>query len=107
MRRPKLVNFVNYFFLLIFLLCVAVQYNDLDPFRWIAIYGAALICCILFAARKLPLYLSAGVGLAALIWAVFILPEVWGQTIPMHEVLQPCICSVQESKNSVRWVAFS
>lgn len=86
MRRPKLVDFVNYFFLLIFLLCVAVQYNDPDPLQWMAIYGAAALCCILFAVRKLPYYVAAAVGLAAFVWACLILPEVWGRPVPMNEV---------------------
>jgi hypothetical protein len=86
MRTPKIVDFVNYFFLLIFLLCMAVQYNDPDPLQWMAIYGAALVCCILFAVRKLAPYMAAAVGLAALAWAVLILPEVWERTIPIKEV---------------------
>ena len=86
MNPTKLVDSVNYFFLLIFLLCVAVQYNDPDPLQWIAIYGAALVCCTLFAVRKLSPYVAAAVGLAALIWAFLILPEVWGRPIPINEV---------------------
>jgi hypothetical protein len=86
MRRQKLVDFVNYFFLLIFLLCVVVQYNDPDPLAWMAVYGAAFVCCILFAVRKLPFYLPAVVGLVSLIWAILILPDVWGLTIPIKEV---------------------
>jgi len=86
LTRTKLVDSVNYFFLLIFLLCVAVQYNDPDPFRWMAIYGAGAACCALFTVRKLPWYLAAAVGLVALIWAFLILPDVWGRSIPMKEV---------------------
>jgi hypothetical protein len=86
MKGPKLVDYVNYFFLLIFLLCVAVQYNDPDTFRWMAIYGAASLCCFLFAVRKLSSYLAAAVGLIALIWAFLILPDVWGRTIPFKEI---------------------
>jgi Transmembrane family 220, helix len=87
MNAQKLVDFVNYFLLLIFLLCVAVQYNDPDPLRWMAIYGGAAVCCILFVVvRKVPSYLPAGVGLVALIWAFLILRDVWGRTIPIKEV---------------------
>jgi hypothetical protein len=82
----KIVDKVNYFFLLIFLLCVAVQYNDPDPFRWMAVYGAAALCCVLFVIRKLPLQLAAVVGLVSLIWAILIVPEVWGQSIPVKEI---------------------
>ena len=86
MTSLKIVDFVNYIFLLIFLLSVAVQYNDPDPLQWIAIYGAALVCCILFAVRKLPLYLAAAVGFASLFWAFLILPEVWGRPIPINQI---------------------
>ena len=86
MKHPKIVDFVNYFFLLVFLLCVAVQYNDPDPLPWMAIYGAAFVCCILFAVRKIPPYVAAAVGLAGLVWAFLIVPEVWGRTIPIKEV---------------------
>lgn len=64
---------------LLFLTSAAIQFNDPDPLRWIAIYGAAGLACIA-AERSSGLWpLSAGVGLAALVWAVRlspILPEV-------------------------------
>ncbi len=37
---------VTVFFLIIFLLSAAVQYNDPDPERWIAIYGLAALACV-------------------------------------------------------------
>lgn len=86
MRTLKLVDFVNYFFMVVFLLCAVVQYNDPDPLRWMAIYGGAAVCCILFVARRMPSYLPAGVGLVALIWAILIMPDVWVRTIPIKEV---------------------
>ena len=76
----------NVVFLVIFLLCVAVQWNDPDPVRWMSIYGAAAICCLLFALRKLPFYFSAATALIALVWSLFLLPDVWGKPIPVREV---------------------
>ncbi len=80
------MKIANLLFLVIFLLCVAVQYNDPDPVRWMVIYGLAALCCMLFAFKKLPVYLPVVTAVAALIWAVLLLPAVFGKTIPMREV---------------------
>ena len=58
--------------------CVALQYNDPDPIRWMAIYGAgALISIVLPSNRRAPL---AGlvVGLVATVWAGYLISRVWG-----------------------------
>lgn len=40
----------------LFLLAVAVQWNDPDPVRWMAIYGAAFgVCLVVALSRPLPL----------------------------------------------------
>ena len=80
------MTFANGVFLVVFLLCVAVQWNDPDPVGWMAIYGAAALCCVLFALRKLPFYFPAVTALVALLWSLLILPEVWGKPIPVREV---------------------
>jgi hypothetical protein len=80
------MKFVNYIFLIIFLLCMAVQYNDPDPFRWMFLYGAAALCCILFALRKLPPYLPLATAVVAGLWILLLLPAVWGLSIPAKEV---------------------
>lgn len=72
---------VNGFMVVIFLVAAVIQYNDPDPVRWILIYGAAAVAALLQVrregewARRIPLV----VGLAALIWALFLVPEVLGQ----------------------------
>ena len=51
----------------LFLFAVAVQYNDPDPLRWMAIYGLAALACGLVARRPAsPAGARALVGLAAL-----------------------------------------
>lgn len=56
---------------LLFLLAVAVQWNDPDPVRWMAIYGAALCVCLLVAwRRRLPVAVPILVGLVALVWSL-------------------------------------
>jgi len=71
---------------LVFLLCLAVQYNDPDPLRWITIYGLALAACLLFLTGRLRWPFPAAVGVAALMWAASIVPHIIGKTVPMNEV---------------------
>ncbi len=61
----------NYFFIVVFLLCAAVQYNDPDPVQWTAVYLAAMILCILFAVGKFPVKGAAALIMIALAWAAF------------------------------------
>jgi hypothetical protein len=55
----------------LFLFAVAVQYNDPDPIRWMAIYAAACALSITAAARgRAPRWLSAVVCIVALAWGI-------------------------------------
>jgi transmembrane protein TMEM220 len=57
----------------LFLLAVVVQYNDPDPLRWMAVYGAAcLISARVAWAGSVPRAFSLAVGAVALAWAVSI-----------------------------------
>lgn len=71
---------LNWFVLTWYLLSAAVQYNDPDPLRWIAIYLVASACCVLHGLGrpvwKVPALLSVG----ALVWALVLLPDVIGKT---------------------------
>ncbi|HTL06431.1 MAG TPA: transmembrane 220 family protein [Gemmatimonadales bacterium] len=68
----------NVVMLLAFLFSVAVQYNDPDPLRWMAVYGAgAAVCCAELVRRTRPGYPLA-VALVALGWAATIAPRVLG-----------------------------
>jgi len=71
---------------IVLMLCVAVQYNDPDPVRWMTIYGLALAACLLFVSGKLRWPFPAAVGAAALLWAATIAPRVIGTNEPMNEV---------------------
>jgi hypothetical protein len=59
-------------------LCVAVQYNDPDPWRWVAIYGAGAIVTLLLPNRKSLAIVSLVLGLVALAWAIYLIQSVWG-----------------------------
>jgi hypothetical protein len=64
---------VSFLMLLLFLLAVAVQYNDPDPAQWAAIYGAAAIASLTAVLNKpLPRYVTGALALAALAWAGYI-----------------------------------
>ena len=63
----------------LFLIAAALQYNDPDPLRWMAIYGLAALACLLALAGRLPRPVPAAIGLAALAWAATLAPGVVGR----------------------------
>ena len=63
------------FLAVLFLIAAAVQYNDPDAIRWIAIYLAASAACFLGLVERLRWWFPAVVGVAALFWAVTLLPR--------------------------------
>jgi hypothetical protein len=65
--------------LVAFLFSVAVQLNDPDPLRWMAIYGAAAVVCGLELAGRVRWVLPVLVGATALVWAASIAPRVLGR----------------------------
>jgi hypothetical protein len=67
---------LNGVFTALFLFSIAVQYNDPDPVRWMAIYAFATLACLLEFARTVRWTFPAGVGLIAVSWASSIAPQV-------------------------------
>jgi len=59
-------------------LCVALQYNDPDPIRWMVMYGAGAIASVLLPRKRVAAAVAAVVGLVALVWAAMLIYEVWG-----------------------------
>jgi MFS superfamily sulfate permease-like transporter len=60
----------------------AVNFNDPDPVRWIAVYGAACVVSIVIALMgTVPTLVPGLVGGVALIWAV-----VWARRVPSFEI---------------------
>lgn len=56
----------------LFAVAVVVQYNDPDPARWMALYGAACVAALIVAVRgTVPLAAPATVGLVALVWMLY------------------------------------
>lgn len=76
---------VDGIFLLLFAFSVVVQVNDPDPLRWIAIYGAAAVACLV--GSQLHWTVPVAIGLVALAWAITIAPNVIG-LIPFREMFR-------------------
>lgn len=75
----RLLRVVNAVMAVLFLLGLAVQYNDPDPFRWVVIYGAAAVACVLASLGRLPRWLPLSLALVAGAWAALLSPEVVGR----------------------------
>ena len=71
----------------LFAFAAAVQYNDPDPLRWMAIYGLAMLACGLALTGGLPRLLPALLGLIALVWAGTLAPGVVGR-VSVGELFQ-------------------
>ena len=84
--KSKLLTIGNALMSVVFLLCLAVQYNDPDTLRWMAIYGLAALACLFWFTRRLRRQIPAGIALIAAIWAVFLLPDLIGKELPAREV---------------------
>ncbi len=56
----------------------ALQLDDPDPLRWIAMYGGACLVAVALPATRRVAVVAVGLGLGAAIWALVLLSEVWG-----------------------------
>ena len=59
----------NGIMLLMFVLSAVVQFNDPDPVRWAAMYGAAATVCALELRRRAPAWVPPVLAVIALVWA--------------------------------------
>ena len=62
----------------LFMLSVAVQFNDPDPLVWVLVYAAAAIACVLYAFQRLNWLVPAVIALVSSLWAVYLFPEMIG-----------------------------
>ena len=60
----------------LFMVCVGLQENDPDPIRWMAIYGAAGLCCAFFPARRVVAIPAGVTGLVAAAWGAYLAHQV-------------------------------
>jgi hypothetical protein len=78
----RFTRLLHLLFAALFGLGAAVQYNDPDPLRWMAIYLAAAVICGLAAAGRIRWPAPAVVALVALAWAATLAPGVIGAVQP-------------------------
>jgi hypothetical protein len=71
--------------LLLFTLGAAVQVNDPDPVRWIAVYALAAAACLLSLLRRMRSTLPAILCAIALAWAATLAPRVVGR-VPFRDM---------------------
>lgn len=71
---------------LLYLFCLALQYNDPDPWLWAGLYGLAALSCCLAALGRLPRIMPLVVALGSLGWAGMLAARVSG-AVPAWELL--------------------
>jgi hypothetical protein len=71
--------------LLVFAFSTAVQVNDPDPLRWVAVYGLAAVVCLLSLAGRVPWWPPALLCLVALALAATLAPRVLGR-VPLRDM---------------------
>jgi hypothetical protein len=76
---PTWFRLASYVMAALLAVCVALQYNDPDPARWMVMYGAAAIVAALLPIKKQLVPAGYIVGALALAWAVYLLYLVWGR----------------------------
>jgi hypothetical protein len=74
-----LIPILNAFFLIIYLLCAAVQYNDPDALLWASMYLAAATMCALQFRRNPPRWPAPVLLVTSVIWIGLLLPSIVGQ----------------------------
>ncbi|MBT7718771.1 MAG: hypothetical protein HN744_05175 [Halieaceae bacterium] len=72
----------NIFFLVTYLLCAAVQYNDPDALHWITLYLSAAAMCAARLRKRLPEWLPRLLFIVSLLWMGTLLPNIIGQVSP-------------------------
>jgi hypothetical protein len=89
----------------LFAVAAVVQFNDPDPLRWVAVYGAALTVSILAAVRgSVPVALPATVGGIALAWGLLLVGRS-GATLriyqDMFDAWEMTDASVEEAREAI------
>jgi hypothetical protein len=76
---------INGIMLLMFIFSAVVQFNDPDPVRWVLIYLAAAVVCVLAFLRRERWWSVAILGVFALVWGIALAPGVVGR-VPFLEM---------------------
>lgn len=88
---------------LLFLFCMAVQVNDPDPLRWIALYGLAGLSCGLSYFGCLPRMVPLALGLLSIVWAGLISTRVFAKvpTLDLLASLEMVNLAVEEAREMI------
>jgi len=76
---PGWFRYASYVMAALLAVCVALQYNDPDPIRWMAMYGAAMVVSALLPSKKPLVPVGFVVAAVALVWSAYLLYGVWGR----------------------------
>ena len=76
---PGWFRYASYVMAALLAVCVALQYNDPDPIRWMAMYGAAMVVSALLPSKKPLVPVGYVVAAFALVWSAYLLYGVWGR----------------------------
>ncbi|MDG2045826.1 MAG: transmembrane 220 family protein [Halioglobus sp.] len=87
---------LNTIFLIIYLLCAAVQYNDPDRIVWISLYLAAAGMCIAEFRPEPPRWPPRVLGLISVTWIGTLLPSIVGQA-----TLEDIFTSITMTTNAI------
>jgi len=71
----------------LFAVCVGLQYNDPDPIRWMAIYGAAMVISVVLPLKRPAATAGLVVGALALAWAAVLIYGIWGK-VALSDVVE-------------------
>lgn len=74
---PTWFRGLSYVMAALLFVCVALQYNDPDPIRWMAIYGAGAIVSVVLPSRRAVATVAIVLGVATAVWAGALVLEVW------------------------------
>lgn len=76
--RSGVLSAANWVMAALFVAAAAVQLNDPDPVRWIALYGAAAAGCLLFRRAAFAWSAQAALAAVALAWCLLLLGHLGG-----------------------------
>ena len=88
----------------LFFVCVALQYNDPDPVRWMALYGAAALVCFAHAWRgALHPVFPRIVAVVAGVWGAWIAIHIQGafEWHQLAETMHAGTPQIEESRESL------
>ncbi len=81
MKHPGWLIGVNVLFVALFVTSAGLQYNDPDPIRWAALYGAAALAALAALHARGGWTVAVVVGVVAAAWAGWLWHEVIGHVV--------------------------